>query len=297
MAARLIPRRKPQPHSAVRVLRRAGVALFALALAGCAAGSSSNLSAKRLALIYRDRGQAFVLTMPPGGAGRPLGESTQAILSPDGRHVLALSASATLTLYPTARRGVARVIAQLAPPRFAPDAARLLCWSADSRYVAITADERSAAGEQSALLVLDVRSGQITTLATGDFLGASFAPALPDRLVYSVASVAELDDDESLLYEAKPNGRQTRELTRSGLASAPVWGAHGIVFAKLLSLGSESSSPLYALWQIEPSGRGLHRIGTFAAGPPVADSAGAALWLSADGDRLVGDFYSAASLL
>jgi hypothetical protein len=276
-----------------------GAGALALALAGCATSGSSIHSPARQLLIYRSSGQTFSVSSPSGGAARALGEASQALLSPDGTRVLALSTGqsrATLTLYPTAGRGAARVVAQLAAPRFLPDGARLRSWSPDSRYVSLTANELSTAGEESALLVLDVRSGHVRTIATGDFLGASFAPDLPDRLVYSDASVAQLDDNESLLYEAEANGGPTRELTRSGLASAPVWGAHGIVFAKLLRLGSESSSPLYALWQIGASGRGLKRIGDFVTGPPEAGSSGAALWLSADGDRLVGDFYSPGAL-
>lgn len=299
MAARLSFEGKARAQPAAEHLRRAACGLLALALAGCATAATSIHLPKRLVLVYRQSGEAFVVTARSGGAPRALGDASQALLSPDGTSVLALSTGqtqATLTLYPTARRGSARVVAVLAAPQFAPDGARLLAWSPDSRYVALSANELSAAGEQSALLVLDVRSGRIRTIATGDFLGASFAPALPDRLVYANASVAQLDDGESLLYETSASGGRTRQLTRSGLASVPVWGARGIVFSKLLRLGSESSSPLYALWQIEPSGRGLHRIGAFASGPPDADSSGAALWLSADGDRLVGNFYSPDSL-
>jgi Tol biopolymer transport system component len=299
VAARFSFKSKPRAQPAAKHLRRAGSGLVALALAGCAAGAASIHSPKRLVLVYRDSGEAFLAAARSASAPRALGDASQALLSPDGTSVLALStgpAQATLTLYGTGRHSSARVVLQLAAPRFAPDGARLLSWSPDSRYVALTANELSAAGEQSALLVLDVRSGQIRTIATGDFLGASFAPALPDRLVYSSASVAQLDDGESLLYETSAGGGRTRELTRAGLASAPVWGARGIVFAKLLRLGSRSSSPLYALWQIAPSGRGLHRIGAFASGPPDANSSGAAFWLSADGDRLVGNFYSPDSL-
>jgi hypothetical protein len=232
---------------------------------------------------------------PAGGDSRPLGADSQALLSPDGTRVLALGsdgAGTTLTLYRTARRSAPHVIAQLAAGQWSPGSVRLLCWSADSRYVALSANQLSPSGEEDALLVLDVRSGQVRTIATGDFLGARFSPALPDMLVYSEASVAQLDEDESLLYVTSPAGRDTRQLTRSGLASAPAWSAGGIVFAKLLRLGSRSSQPLYALWQIQPSGAGAHRLGIFAAGPPDGSHARAALALSASGKRLVGDFYS-----
>jgi hypothetical protein len=270
------------------------LAVVALALAGCGAASTTIPAPQRLALVYR-HGHAVVLASVAGADPRLLGDDAQALLSPDGTRVLARSSSGNdeaLTLYGTARRAVPRAIGALATPDYSPASVRLLCWSADSRYVALTADELSATGERGALLVLDVHSGRLVTVATGNFLGASFSPTVPDRLVYSDATVAQLANNESLLYETGADGRHTRALTRAGLASAPAWSARGIVFARLVRLGSASSSPLYALWQVAATGGKPRRIDSFTAGPPDPAAGGAALSFSTSGKRAVGDFYS-----
>jgi hypothetical protein len=135
--------------------------------------------------------------------------------------------------------------------------------------------------------VLDIASGELETIATGTILGASFAPQPPDRLVYARASIAQLDDNEASLWVARGDGWRRRRLTATGLASAPLWTARGIVFASLQRLGSETSSPLYSLWQIQPDGRGAARLAAFTAGPPASAEA---LSASTSGRRIVADF-------
>jgi hypothetical protein len=294
VAAGLRFRRGRDRRSAAQALRGALLPLVALALAGCGAASTAVLAPKRLALVYR-RGSEVVVSSPAGSVSRLLGAGSQALLSPDGTRVIAVTATgagATLTLYATTRHPAAHVVARLDPPEWSPDGVRLLAWSADSRYVALSADQLSSTGEQGALLVLDLRSGHLATVASGDFLGASFSPTLPDMLVYSDATVRQLDENESLLYETNPAGRQTRLLSRSGLASSPAWSADGIVFAKLADLGSQTSSPVYQLWRLGPAGTAAHRLGSFTAGPPDPPLSGPALSVSATGKRLVGAFFS-----
>jgi hypothetical protein len=283
-------------------LRLAGLALLAGALlAACGGGGASNLppAPKRIALVYRERDGALVLAPARGGAPRRLGSASQALLSPDGTRAVALSTGAsgqTLTLYGTGRSTAGRVLATLAPPDWAGSGAQLLGFSPDSRYVVLSADALSPSGEEGALVVLDLRSGAMRTVATaGSFLGAGFAPTLPDRLVYSAASVSQLDDSESLLYVTDPRGRHTRQLTSSGLASSPAWSVRGIVFARLATLGSAGVSPRYGLWLIQADGRGLRRIGDFSGGAPDGTAASAAIMVSANGRRAVADFYSAYS--
>jgi hypothetical protein len=277
-------------HEGSHPLAWVALAVLAAALAGCSSGHSIP-APKKLALVYRSRGQ-LVLAAPDGAGAHVIGPAAQALLSPDGTRVAALSdrrGRATLTVYRTGRVAHASSVAQLGPPGWAGQGATLLAWSADSRFVALSADVLSASGEQGALVTVNVASGHVTTIATGNFLGASFSPSLPDKLVYARASLEQLDDNESLLYVASPDGRGTRTLTHSGLASAPAWSLRGIVFAKLLALGSATSSPDYGLALIQPNGSGLHRIGDFAAGAPAGDSA---LLVSASGTHLLADFDS-----
>lgn len=277
--------------------RCAALALVALAVAGCGSSTNAIPSPARLALVYRSGGR-YLLATPTGRDRRPLGTGSQALLSPDGTRVLVASARSSATrlmLYGTARRPSARALAALAAPQFSAGSVHLLAWSADSRYVALTADEVGRTGVSSLLLVLDTHSGRLIRVAAGNFLGAAFSPTEPDRLVYAAATIAQLDNNESLLYESAVTGGRDRRLTRSGFASAPAWGARGIVFAKLMRLGSRSSAPLYGLWQIGPDGGRAQRITAFAAGPPKVASDGSAISISANGERLVADFYSEGS--
>jgi hypothetical protein len=299
VAARLFSSTTRQASSAGRLPRLVALVALAAALAGCGA-SSSKPRPVRLALVYH-AGNDVVLARASGADPRTLGEDSQALLSPDGADVLALGTSGpdtTITLYRTTplhrttRLPAPRLVAQLDAPLYAPGSVDLLCWSADSRYVALSVNELSATGEQGALIVLDIATGKHVTIATGNFLGASFSPTTPDRLVYSDATIGQLDANESLLYVSDASGGDTRQLTYSGLASAPSWSARAIYYAKLLHLGSPTSAPSYALWAIAPAGRGAHRLGSFASGPPAPSSDGVALSSSATGDRVVGDFSS-----
>ena len=269
---------------------------LAAALAACGGGGAGGIGApSRLALVYRTHGDEFVLAAPSGRSARALGTAAHALLAPDGASVLAVRASATATdvvEFVTARRRAARILARLAAPRWAPGSVRLLAWSADSRYCALIANQLSGAGVQSTLLVLNVADGRLTPLASGNFLGASFSPTLPDRLVYSEASVAQLDRNESLLYETAVPGTHARTLTHSGLAAVPAWGASGIVFAKLLELGTPTAPPEYALWLLAPGER-ARRLGGVTTGPPSPNASGTAIWISANGERLVANVLAA----
>jgi Tol biopolymer transport system component len=276
-------------------VRAIAVGAIALALAGCAAGAPTIPAPKRLALVYRDRAGSLIVASLKGTDPRLLGTATSALLSPDGTRVAALSGdghSATLTIYPTGKARRARLVATLAPPRWSPAGVELLGWSPDSRFIALSADQLSSSGEEDTLLVVNVDTGRVTAIAEGDFLGASFAPTLPDELTYADATIDQLDDNEALLYVTDADGRHTHAITHSGLASSPAWSARGIVFARLLALGSATSSPVYGLWLIQPDGHGLRRLGSFASGPPAPGVSGSAFALSASGKRLAGNFFS-----
>ncbi len=270
-------------------LLRASLVATALALASCGGQTGTIATPERIALTYLGTAGRLMLVAPDGRGARSLGAASQALIAPDGARVLATAASTqatTLKLFTGTRHQVARSLARLAAPRWAPNTVRLLGWSADSRYVVLSADEVTGGGEQTALLVANCSSGRIVTVATGNFLGASFSPSLADKLVYSRATVEQLDRGQSLLYETDPGGRATRALTHSGLAYGPAWGPRGIVYAKLLTLGSETRSPLYALWVREPGSAG-HRVGDFAAGPPSAIGTAMAISISESGTRIV----------
>jgi hypothetical protein len=149
-----------------------------------------------------------------------------------------------------------------------------------------------AGGEQPELLVINASSGAVATITAGNFLGASFAPALPDRLVYARATVDQLDAGRVLLFTADADGRHQRAITHAGLAADPSWGARGIVFARLEQLGTHTRSPRYQLWEVQPAGSGLHQLTHIVAGPPARGAAASPLSISASGTRIVANFFS-----
>jgi hypothetical protein len=284
--------RKPLRTSAAGLVP---LLLLAAVLGGC--GGAKRASAPtRFGLVYLNGSGDVMLASARGAHPRVLGPGSQALLAPDGTVVAALVSAAdgseTLTSYATIRRPRPRVGARFVASDWAAGSIRLLAWSPDSRFVALVAWRLSAGGEQPELLVVNVKSAKMATIASGNFFGASFAPGLPDRLVYSRATVGQLDTDRSVLFTAEPDGAQVRAITHSGLDADPVWAEKGIVFARLRRLGTATSAPRYELWIVQPNGSGLRQLTQIAAGRPVSGSANAALSVSRTGTHIVANFLS-----
>jgi hypothetical protein len=279
-------------------MRKARLAVATALVALLTACASSTIAPpQRFALIYSTQNGTVVVASTRGAHPRRLGKATDSLLAPNGSLVAALSggagtAPALLISYRTSGSHRPRVIARLGLPVFSRAGITLLAFSPDSKYVALTANALTGGGEQTELLVVDVASGAVHRIAAGDFLGASFAPSLPDRLVYAGASVSQLDSGQVALFTANANGSDRQRITRSGLALEPSWGAKGIVFARLRSVGSAASSPLYELWMIQPNGGDARQLTHITAGPPAPDADDAALAISASGTRVVANLYS-----
>jgi hypothetical protein len=274
------------------------LALLAAVLAGCG-GAKSVTAPKHVRLAYvSSRGEVIVAGVR-GTDRHPLGPGSQALLAPSGGVAVALVAGAggsqSLVAYQTIRRPRPRVLARFAASKWLAGDIELLAWSPDSRYIALTATAVSGGGEQPELLVVNAASGRVAAIAAGNFFGASFAPGLPDRLVYSCASVDQLDSGRAVLFTAQVDGRDVRALTTAGLDADPVWGAKGIVFARLSRLGTATSAPRYELWIVQPNGHGLRQLTQIVAGRPAAGSARAPLSVSASGTHIVANFFSAHS--
>jgi Tol biopolymer transport system component len=273
------------------------LALAVALLAGCG-GARSVTAPKHFRLVYLN-GDEVIVASVHGTDAHTLGPGSQALLAPSGTVVGALVAgggdSQSLRIYQTLRRPRPRVVAQFGASKWLSGETRLLAWSPDSRYVALTATALSGGGEQPELLVVNVVSGRVAVIAAGYFFGASFAPKLPDRLAYSRASVEQLDSGGAVLFTAQPDGRDARAITTSGLDEDPAWGAKGIVFARLSRLGTTTSGPRYQLWIVQPTGRGLRQLTHIVAGRPATGSARAPLGVSADGTHIVANFFSAHS--
>ena len=84
-------------------------------------------------------------------------------------------------------------------------------------------------GKKSSLVVIDLETGAMTTLAHGIVQGASFAPEGSDRLAYALAS-SELLTAPVNIYITTPDGSGASLLTHDGRSLNPVWGAEGIAY-------------------------------------------------------------------
>jgi hypothetical protein len=272
------------------------LALVVAALAGCG-GAKSVTAPKHFRLAYVSGSGEVMVASVHGTDRHSLGPGLQALLAPSGTVVGALvaggSGSEVLTAYQTIRHPRPRVVVRFGAAKWLAGDFRLLGWSPDSRYIVFTATALSGGGEQPELLVVNVASGKLAMIAAGNFFGAGFAPGLPDRLVYSRATVDQLDSGGAVLFTAKADGRDARAITTGGLDTDPVWGAKGILFARLSQLGTTTSPPRYELWIVQPTGHGLRQLTQIVAGRPTAGSARAPLSVSANGTHIVADFFSA----
>jgi hypothetical protein len=271
--------------------------LLAVVLAGCGAATVKTIKVpKHFRLAYVDTDGNALVASVQGTDAHTLGSATQALLAPDGTLVCALvtnsDGSVSLRTYQTIHRPRPHAVKTFSGLSWSTGDIRMLAWSPDSKYVALTATRLSGGGEQPELLVVNVATGTTVTIAAGNFFGASFAPGLPDRLVYSRATVDQLDSGRAVLFTVDPNGSHTHAITTTGLDADPAWGAKGIVFASLSRLGGPTRSPRYHLWMVQPNGGALHRLTHFVAGPPAPDSAGAAISVSATGTHIVANFFS-----
>jgi hypothetical protein len=185
--------------------------------------------------------QEVVVAKLDGSSPRQLGPANSALLAPDGSMVAAIytTTSSTLSVYPAAG-GTDRVLARNQPFM------QLLAWSPDSKLLLVAV----GTAPRGQLIVFNAATRKSTTIATGVFKGASFAPGGTDEIVYALATDANGSDFN--LFVASPNGAVTRQLTHDNRSQWPVWGHNGIVFSRLTP--ATKNSQTLQLWTIKPSG-------------------------------------------
>jgi hypothetical protein len=117
-----------------------------------------------------------------------------------------------------------------------------IVWSPDSSLVAAVVDPHpngSAFGQR--LVVIDVATGQVTTVATG-FLsgwgGPSFSPTSPYQLAYDI--VPRVNTNPNVWSAAI--GQPSVQLTRGGSNEYPLWGPQGILYEHCSAPARRSSS-------------------------------------------------------
>jgi hypothetical protein len=231
----------------------------------------------------QDSSTSAVWAIVGGGVARRLGPGQAPLVAPDGGSVAASSSSLRgwgLCLYQTRRPGVRRYF----------DAGRVAAvaasWSADSRYLAVVIADRNPVSSGSAgLAVIDSLTGRMHMVASGPVSGASFAPGLPDAIVYDRARSGSLSAAVDL-YVSDVTGRHTRRLTRDHRSLNPVWGAQGIAFDRESLRAGDL--PAYDIWQIRADGTGRKQL-THVHVPSLASGL-VPIGFSGDGRRLLADF-------
>jgi Tol biopolymer transport system component len=291
-----------RPFPAQR-LRRLGVcALLALpcalflsglvgagALGSALAGTGPAPTQARLAYVTGGaRSPTPVVWALPAGAGAApvrLGPGGQPLLSPNGQLVAAsladLPGGPPLAVYHVGG-APATSFASLAGVTAVP-----LAWSPDSKYLAVallsTSVRDIAAG--SSLVVLDLETGALTTVAHGWVQGASFAPEGSDRLAYGLASSLALEGRVDV-YTSAPDGSGVERITRDGRSLNPVWGASGIAFDR--ERLRRDYAPIYQIWLASPSGAHARQLTHVHV--QLLVSGLVPLAFSAAGTRLVAEF-------
>jgi Tol biopolymer transport system component len=218
-----------------------------------------------------------------GSGAHKLAAGRNPAISPNGQAVAYGNrfddrAKPVLRLIPTAG-GTPRTI--LKNWRYGPFA-----WSPDSRWIATQAGPE--VGRQR-LVLIDVATGAVRTVASGYFSGASFSPD-STQLVYGRARTDRLFTPTNIEVAAVAGGA-ARRLTTDGHSQFPVWGPRQIAYTRwnrATGKHRKEDGPKYHLWLMNPDGSARRQL-TKGRVPFLLSGLTPTAW-SADGTRLLAQF-------
>jgi Tol biopolymer transport system component len=199
-------------------------------------------------------------------------------ISPDG----------TTVAYETPYRGYTRPTLRVIPVTGGPS--RLLLkpvwfrfgFSPDSKTIAAVTGKEVG---RKRLVLIDVASGKVRTIAHGQFSGFSFSPDSAS-LVYARALKDEYPPRSDLNVVSVAGGLSTR-LTTDHRSVDPVWGVAGIAFVKLRKPTRKGDAYKQDIYLLDPAGV-VRRITTTKV-PFLLSGLDPVSW-SADGTRLLAEF-------
>jgi Tol biopolymer transport system component len=200
-------------------------------------------------------------------------------ISPDG----------TTVAYETPYRGTTRPTLRVIPA--AGGESRLLLkpvwysfgFSPDSRTIAAVTGKEVG---QKRLVLIDVASGRVRTVAHGQFSGFSFSPD-STLLVFSRALKDRYPPRSDLIVVAVAGGLPT-VLTTDHRSIDPVWGAPGIAFVKLRRPTRRGDAYKQDIYLLDPATKAVRRLTTTKV-PFLLSGLDPVSW-SADGTRLLAEF-------
>jgi hypothetical protein len=214
-----------------------------------------------------------------GSAGVQLASGESPKISPDG----------TTVAYETPYRGSTRPTLRVIPA--AGGASRLLLkpvwfsfgFSPDSKTIAAVTGKEVG---RKRLVLIDVATGAVRRVASGQFSGFSFSPD-GARLVYARAP-KDAYPPHSDLFTVPVAGGVATALTTNHRSVGPVWGAPGIAFVKLRKptrRGDAYKQDIY----LSDGATGVVRRITTTKVPFLLSGLDPVSW-SADGTRLLAEF-------
>jgi Tol biopolymer transport system component len=149
----------------------------------------------------------------------------------------------------------------------------LVAWSPTSKSIAVI--------NGSSLVVIPIH-GRAQTVATGTITGASFSPN-SRRLVYAQAASLLVNSPVDL-YTVTLGGGQPVAVTHNGASQSPLWGPHGIIYARANG-PTNGTTTTTQLWLIQPNGKGRRQLTDIPIAPPFTGFEPIAL--SANGEHLL----------
>lgn len=212
-----------------------------------------------------------------GGSG---GE--QPLVSPEGTQVIFESMPAhgqpALELVPSA--GGPSV--KLASPEASMDSTT---WSPDSKLIATTL---AVTPERERLVLIDLATHSVRTIATGNFQGVSFSPD-STQLAYSRAPSMKTFPTASDIYTVAVTGGTPVRITSNHRSTAPVWGPTKIAFARTFKArGRREDAPKSNVWLMNANGSEAKQLTRQRA--PFLLSGPQPLQWSASGAQLLAQF-------
>jgi Tol biopolymer transport system component len=209
------------------------------------------------------------------------GLGLQPLISPDGASVLFSSLPAkgnpALEEVPTAGGPIVTLAANANISETA--------WSPDSKTIAVGVGEPPAAER---LLLIDVATKTMRTVATGSFQGVSFSPD-STMLAYGRAANDRTFPPRSDIYTVAVAGGAPKRITANQRSTQPVWGPASIAFARYFSVRRKGQDePKVNVWLMKPDGSGAHQLTRIRA--PFLLSGPTPLEWSASGAQLLAEF-------
>ncbi len=209
-----------------------------------------------------------------GSGARKLAQGTQPAIPPD--------ASTVAFLRTSGRRTELRLISARGGEE------RRLTASRSVESVQFSPDGQLLAAEIGGrrLMIFEVTTGRMATLATGFIKGLSFSPD-GQRIAFGRGEDATARG-RSDIHSVSVNGGDADQLTDDARSLLPSWGPKRIAFVKQKAQSRGGAIPAYDIWTMTPAGDRVRRVTT----TKVPDGVSGLLPLewSADGRRMIGQY-------